>query len=149
MADPRYPHMMPEDVPVWDRWLQSQVPDWTEILYDVKVGRGVDTPEDYPEPYASMAAVLSKKRIDAVLVYPDQHIIVEVKKLADWKAIGQLMGYPVLYERYLEPGVPIIPLLIAESLTLDLQDILEYYDLPYVLVPPIETTPQHTIGEPL
>lgn len=149
MPDARYPHMMPDDLPVWIRWLDLHEPDWLRIDYDVKVGAGIELDPDFEEPYRSNAVGLSKKRIDAVLIYPDKHVIVEVKGLADWKAIGQIMGYPVLYERYIKPDLPVIPLLIAAAFTLDLQDIMDHYELPYDLVPLPETETQNYTPVPL
>ena len=148
MTQHEFPHMMPEDVPVWRRWLDTHDNDWDRIDYDVHVGEGVDLPPDFAEPHRSNAIGLSKKRIDAVLIYPDKIVIVEVKKLASWKALGQTLGYPILYEEAFTPTVPISPLLVTESFTLDLQHIFDIYQLNYDLVPAVDTTPD-TVGEPL
>lgn len=133
-----FPHMMPEDTPVWQRWLATHANDWVDVQYDVHVGTPIELHSEFEEPYRGDSERLSQKRIDVVLIYPDKHIVIEVKKLADWKAIGQVMGYPVLYERDIHPGVDIIPLLITETFTRETQFIMDHYKLPYDIVPPPE-----------
>lgn len=130
----KYPHMMPDDVATWERWLAKHKDDVADYAYDIKVGESITTPEDLPEPYAGMAQLLSKKRIDVVITYPDKILVAEVKRKAGWTAIGQLLGYPLLFSREYTTDVPITGLLIAESLTLDTKTILDTYGLPYELV---------------
>lgn len=135
MADPRYPHMMPDEIPVWERFLATQTPDWTRIDYDVKVGQGVDLPPDMDPAFVDSCKLLSRKRIDAVLVYPDFDVLIEVKKCADWRAIGQLIGYPILYQRDIAPNKQIQIALVTESFTLDTEYILNYIGFDYFVVP--------------
>jgi hypothetical protein len=130
----KYPHMMPDDIPVWERWLALYHVPGTDYAYDVKVGESIKTPEDFPEPYASMSYMLAKKRIDVVLTFPDRIIIAEVKRKAGWTAIGQILGYPLLFSREYTSELTITGLLICESLTLDTQTILDTYKLPYIIV---------------
>jgi hypothetical protein len=130
----KYPHMMPDDIPVWERWLAAFHVPGTDYAYDVKVGESITTPEDFPEPYATMGKLLAKKRIDVVLTFPDRIVVAEVKKKAGWTAIGQLLGYPLLFDREYSTDLPITGLLICESLTLDTQTILDTYKLPYIIV---------------
>lgn len=141
MPDPRYPHMMPEDVPVWERFLDSQPHDWIRIDYDVKVGEGVDLPPDFGEPFRTSCVNLSKKRIDAVLIYDNFDVVCEVKKCADWRAIGQIIGYPILYQRDVAQHKQVQSALITESFTLDTQYLANYLGLNYILVPLPDTTP--------
>jgi len=129
-----YPHMMPEDVPVWERWLAKHAAEDLLFDYDILVGSNIDTPEDLPEPYGTMAVALSKKRIDVVITADTGVIVAEVKRLAGWTAIGQLFGYPLLFIDEFQPDIPVSGLLIAESLTKDTQRILDAFSVPYELV---------------
>jgi hypothetical protein len=134
---------MPEDVPVWKQWLATHNNDWIRIDYDVHVGEGIHLDPGPVEPWRSQALALSQKRIDAVILYPDHVTIIEVKKLAGWKAIGQLIGYPLLYRNTYPHRTDIRALLIAEDFTLDTRTVLDHFDLPYeqVEMPPV-TPPQ-------
>jgi len=131
---PYYPHMMPEDIPVWERWLALHDSPELMYTYDVKVGESITSPQDTPEPWATMAYTLSKKRIDVVITAPTKITIVEVKKLAGWTALGQMLGYPVLFDNEFQPEMPVDSLLIAEALTLDTKTILDFHKIPYELV---------------
>lgn len=141
---PQFPHMMPEDIPVWERWLSLHPADWDSIAYDVHVGAGVDLPDDMEEPHREAAIQLSKKRIDVVVTYPDRVLIIEVKKRADWRAIGQIMGYPVLFRDEFPDAPPIATLLVTESFETDIQHVMDNYELPYEILP--ETMPEHVPG---
>lgn len=127
--------MMPEDTPVWTRWLDKHKEEPNAYTYDVKVGEAVKHPEQFDENFATMAMVLSKKRIDVVITTDDLITVVEVKKLAGWTAIGQMLGYPVLFQAEFNPQLPVQGLLVCESMTLDTQTILDFYGIPYELMP--------------
>jgi len=126
--------MMPEDVPVWERWLAKHHADNFLYDYDVQVGSNITTPEDLPEPYGTMALGLSKKRIDVVITNDEGIIIAEVKRLAGWTAIGQIFGYPLLFLDEYETDIPVTGLLIVESFTKDTQRILDAFQVPYEIV---------------
>ena len=135
MPDRRFPHMMPEDIPVWERWLTTHVNDWSSVQYDVHVGEGVTLPTDFGEPFLSNAMHLSQKRIDVVLFYTDRVVIIEVKALAGWKSIGQMVGYPLLYAEAFPSNIDIKTLLVTEAFTLDTQHIMDLIGMPYDIVP--------------
>lgn len=135
-----FKHMMPDEALVWQRWLTlAQLPGDIDVSYDVAVGEAIKLTEDFPEPFRGMATFLSKKRIDAVLTFPDRILIVEVKKVVSWAAVGQLLGYPVLFDREFHPTLPLTVLLVAESFPLDLQLIFDTIRLPYDIIPPDAT----------
>lgn len=128
--------MLPAEATVWQRWLDlAQLTDDVDISYDITVGEGIRLSEDFPDPYRTNAEFLSKKRIDAVITFADLIVIVEVKKIVSWAAIGQLIGYPVLFAETYMPTIPITTLLVAESFPLDVQRIFDATGLPYDLVP--------------
>lgn len=130
-----FKHMMPDEALVWQRWLDlMKLPPDTDITYDVTVGEAVKLPEDFPEPYRGNAKFLSKKRIDAVITFPDYILIIEVKKVVSWAAIGQLMGYPILFQQEFAPTMPVYSLLVAESFPLDLRNIFDALHLQFNLV---------------
>lgn len=95
----KYPHMFPQDVRLWERFLAIYGSEFERFEYDIKVGRGVEPPPDLDEPYRSAAIILSKKRIDAV-GYKDNEIwIFEVKPDIGLAALGQLLAYKELWIR--------------------------------------------------
>jgi len=93
----KFPHMLPAEVPLWERFLEVWGKDWQKFDYDVHVGKGADPGPEVPEPYRSLAISLTQKRIDAVGYQDGVVWIFEVKPDAGLSALGQLKAYRVLY----------------------------------------------------
>lgn len=102
-----YPHLMPEDVAVWERFIE-QFPDMYESCqYDVLVGTVPDFVKDNPDPAIQKQANLYQKKIDVVGLVQDQIDIIELKPRCTMSTIGQVLGYKHLYIRdYLPPADP-------------------------------------------
>lgn len=99
MAVLKYPHMMPAEVPIWERWLSQYGKDYSKFDYDVHVGEGITTDPTWQANIATMAKILTQKRIDAVGYIGDRRVIFEVKPDAGLSALGQLIAYRDLYLR--------------------------------------------------
>jgi len=121
-----YPHLLPDDVPVWQRFLAKYADNYTRIEYDVRVGVGQQPPPDLPPNIQKMAIDLSQKRIDAVGWTPEAIHIIEITRLAGIKAVGQLTVYPILYARTYTVALPLIPVLVCEQLLPDIRPVLDY-----------------------
>jgi len=93
----KYPHMLPNEVPIWEKFLSIWGDQFTDYRYDVHVGHGEDPGPDYPDPWRSLAIKLTQKRIDAVAKRDGVLYIFEVKPDAGLSALGQLKAYRVLY----------------------------------------------------
>jgi len=93
-----YPHMLPNETVIWDRFLKRHGDYFEGFEYDVRVGEGIGEPVNLVEPWRSAAIALSRKRIDAVGRRGQEVWLFEVKPEAGLSAIGQLMAYKVLYE---------------------------------------------------
>lgn len=115
----KYPHLMPNDIRIWERFIQTFPKFYTSIDYDVKVG----TPKQYPgltgDKYKKDLEDLSRKRID-VIGYRDKEIhIIELKPYAGFSAIGQVEGYLELYKPYLPPEEILVGFIITDYQTPD------------------------------
>jgi len=130
----KYPHMIGEDVPVWERFIDA-FPEWFESVdYDWRVGEGVAPAVDLGEPYKRMSKALSQKRIDVVGWNGDAPTIVEVKDRAGLSAVGQVLGYRDLWRRefrYL--GDPAV-LLVCGRVTRDDEMVMEAEGIPVEVV---------------
>lgn len=124
-----YPHLLPPDVPVWERYLASFGEDYETIDYDVRVGQGRPAGEEIPENLHGMALDLSRRRIDAVGVTADRIDLIEVTRIADLKAVGQLIAYPILYKQSFKPLLPVRMILVAEQTWTDIDLVLESMDV--------------------
>lgn len=131
---PAFPHMMPEDVPVWERWLAKHGTQYDTFLYDIRVGNGIEPPPIGDPSHRSMWADLTKKRIDVIARTLTTDLIIEVKDKIGFTALGQILAYPVLYE--ISPGQDrdVQILLVAAEILPDMQTVLETLRVPYEIV---------------
>lgn len=95
----KYPHLLPSDAAIWDRFIREYPNFFTEIEYDVHVGEGIEIDQNWPDYIATMATTLTQRRID-VIGYKDNSVwIVELKQDPGVSALGQLIAYQSLYLR--------------------------------------------------
>lgn len=120
-----YPHLLPNDIPVWERFLEAFPDRYDRIDYDVRVGKGREAPPEFEANLRKMALDLSRRRIDAIGYTPNRIDIIEITRLADLKAIGQLLAYPLLYRETFGPSVPVHTILVAEELHTDIKTVLD------------------------
>lgn len=130
----RYPHILPPDVPVWERYLARGGDRHELIEYDVRVGLGRDPGPEFPENMRAMALDLSFRRIDAVAHDSHRITVIEITRYAGLTAIGQVMIYPILYRLTFMPSLPIVALLVAEEFESDIQVTADQMGVAYVLV---------------
>ena len=130
-----YPHILPSDIPVWQRYLTAHPTYADQMLYDVRVGVVQDPGDQFPEYIRQMAITLAYKRIDAVLQLQNQTLIIEITRRAGLKAVGQLITYPLLYAlKYPQAPTP-TPLLVAEELLPDTITALSANNIAFELYP--------------
>ena len=72
-----------------------------------------------------MALELSRRRIDAIGFTGGQIDIIEITRLADLKAVGQLLAYPLLYKQTYGGTKPMHTILVAEELHTDIETVLQ------------------------
>ena len=124
-----YPHMGPQEVELWTRFLSQTDMRFIRIDYDVRVGPGY-VPREYSEKYKTIqellkkglikpeqaevlkavledATALTKLRIDAVGETEKEIWIFEVKPRAGRSALGQLEAYYYWYVREYKPKKPV------------------------------------------
>jgi len=138
----KFPHLVGGDVPVWRAFLSLGVSRYLRFAYDVRVGEGIDVSGLSPD-LARIGTLLTQKRIDVVgeragPVYD----LIEVKLSAGLGAVGQLLGYQVLFPLSF-PELPLADVvLVAGSVDRDTRTVLESHaivvnlvDVPASLVP--------------
>ncbi len=99
MAKPKYKHMSPYETLLWDEFLYLHGSNFDSFEYDIHVGQGMDTEHITDPAFKAAATILSQKRIDAVGHHAGSTWIFEVKPNAALSAVGQLISYPMLYNR--------------------------------------------------
>ena len=120
MPKPPFPHMLPREVTLWQRFLLRHEQEWERFAYDVKVGDGRDPGPEFPEEIRRMALEITKFRIDAVGFRLGEIGIFEVKVSAGLSAVGQLRAYRRLYDEQFRPTQMITTHLVTTDTTPDL-----------------------------
>ena len=126
--------MFPLDIAIWERFLDEFGRDYKGFEYDVKVGTGSIPEPETPENYARMEEILSKYRIDAVGIKPNQLEIIEVKPDASTTAIGQVTTYLNLYKRDFAPTIPIRGVIVTDREIGDIVHLTKELDFDYYIV---------------
>lgn len=121
----RYPHMLPADVRLWERWLDKHGDFFTSVQYDVHVGGDVERLPHWSDKFTTEASWLAAKRIDVVGYKPGEIWLIEVKPEAGTAAIGQLVSYLILYRLKFAPAADLICALVTNYLVPDEKVILE------------------------
>ena len=115
-----YPHMMPYDVAIWERFIK-QFPDAYDFAqYDVKVGSAPEHSTIVSPETGGDSINLYKKKIDVVGLKAEQIDIIELKPNAGPSALGQLRGYGVLYVKEFNPPTTPKLVLITDRLMPDM-----------------------------
>jgi hypothetical protein len=127
----RYPHMLPEDFPVWERYIDGHASDFTRLYYDVRVGgpKEID-PKVAPSPsMRKMWYDVNAKRIDVIGEKEDEIWIIEVTTTPGLRALGQLTTYIALWWDDPKIDKPAVPVLMAESIDADILRAMETYGM--------------------
>ena len=117
--------MMAEDIAVWTKYLQSPLVPILKVWYDVHVGKPIELPAEASDMERRMAAGISRKRIDVIAQVGGGYWIIEVKPVADMRALGQVLTYFRLFiSEYLLDGEA-VPVIVCDSVDADLLDEFE------------------------
>jgi hypothetical protein len=129
-----YPHMFPEDIKIWERFLEKYGTLYNGFYYDVTVGQPVEVSSHMPENYKKSAEILSKLRIDAVGDRDESLDIIEVKPIGNMAALGQLLTYRQHYLSDYEPSKPVRMVLVASNINPNVEATLLSHGIVYVQV---------------
>lgn len=102
-----YPHMKPNDVALWERFIYLYPDDYDFCQYDVLVGSDPDFDTTVSPDTGGDAWKLYQKKIDVVAFKGDRIDIIELKPRAGASAVGQVLMYKKLYIKdYTPPSRP-------------------------------------------
>ena len=130
----RYPHMIEEEKYVWERFMDMYPSKFETVDYDFRVGKGVVIDSESGSQWPRMAKMLSQKRIDVVGWVGDSPTIVEVKKRVGLSALGQVLGYRILFMKDLKHFPEPELLVICETISEDDNLVLEGNRIPVEVV---------------
>lgn len=130
----KYPHMLPADVALWERWLDRHGDFFSAVEYDVHVGGAIERLPVWSDQLVEMASTLAAKRIDVVGHRPGEVWIIEVKPEAGTSAIGQLVSYRILYIEKFKPATEPVCCLVTDNLVPDERFLLDHLGFKFFVV---------------
>lgn len=126
--------MSPEDIPIWERFLDKYHAHFAGFDYDVKVGTPVEMNPEWPPNIKAMAVALTKKRIDAIGYSPGRIWIFEVKPNAGTTALGQIITYRDLFIFEKSPIRETLGCIVTDRENRDARALAEKYGIRYEVV---------------
>lgn len=96
---PHYPHMRPEDVRVWESFLDGHALPNAQVAYDVHLGSTPPLPDNAPDFLRKHIQAVYPKKADVVIYFLNETLVAEVKPDAGLTALGQALGYTHLFQR--------------------------------------------------
>lgn len=130
----KYPHMKPEDIAVWERFLIAKPDFFERVDYDYKVGEGAPQAPTLPENIARDGKILTQKKVDVVGYKGDDTTIVELKPIADMRALGQILSYFQLYISTESLTGDVFKLVIAGEIERELEAVFEEQSIEVIIV---------------
>jgi len=131
----RFPHLLPADCVLWQRFLDLHGGAFSRFEYDIRVGEGTDPGDQYADNVRYDAITLSQRRIDVVGYQANTITLFEVTTSAGLTALGQLTAYPKLFSLTYSPGLPIIPHLVTYRFQSDIEQIFIAQGIQYTIIP--------------
>lgn len=111
MSTRYFPGMAVLEGEILRRWLSAHYNDYDRVEFNVRLGDGEEWPDHFDDALRAQGRASTQKRADLVAWKDDQPTIVEVKRRIGFGALGQLLGYRVLWGKTY-PDAP-VPALIA------------------------------------
>lgn len=116
----KYPHMKPEDIAVWERFISKNPAVYDTCDYDVPVGDGAPQSDALPENIKADGKILTQKKIDVVAYVGEIVHVIEVGPIADMRKLGQILTYTTLYTKEHPEAVMIIPTVVCGAVEREL-----------------------------
>ncbi len=99
----RYAHLTKGEAEIWERYVKAFPNRFDEVYYDVELGLPIGYDPERPEPWKSHASYLGGYKIDVLGIKGDVSTIIEIKKMATTKALGEVWLYEYLYKAFKKP----------------------------------------------
>lgn len=119
----KYPHMKPEDIKVWERFIAQRPDHFDRVDYDVAVGAGAPTDPTHPPEIQADHTILTQKKVDVVAYKDGKTYVIEVGPIADMRKLGQALAYSHLYANDHPDELPLTRMVIAGEMERELEQV--------------------------
>lgn len=107
--------MMPRDVHIWEKYVRANPGLYSSCNYDVPIGPTPDWLDDEVDAEQAKQGFLYRKKIDVVAFAPDYVALIEVKPSAGSSALGQILGYQMLFREEFPTVERIVPIVVTNQ----------------------------------
>lgn len=129
-----YPHMGAQDAAIWSRFI-AQYPDLFEkVWYDLPVGSGAPIPDGTAPHMERDWQILTKYKCDVVAFDDVGPTIIEIKPRAGLGSIGQIIGYDLLYQEYVDKKARPNLVIVTDSLRSDMDWLADEFNIKVIVV---------------
>lgn len=126
--------MKPNDVAIWERFIDQFPTAYDECEYDVAVGSAPEFDTVVNDENQATADKLYQRKIDVVGWKDGKCHVIELKPRAGTSALGQVRGYVHLYIKEHGNVGPCTPVVITDSLGADMPELAESMGVKLIIV---------------
>ncbi len=127
-------HMGAYDAAIWLKFLEKFNPRFDRVEFDCLCGEGQECEDEDPDWVKRMVEALSCKRIDVVGRIGGRTCLIEVKQDAGLSAVGQLLGYKVLFQEENPEVSDADLLLVTDEIDDDTLTVCQAFGIPVCVV---------------
>ena len=125
----KYPHMKPEDVAVWERFIDQNPEYFLECEYDVAVGEGAPQNPEHADNIQYDGKILTQKKLDVVGYRNEDIVLVEVKPVANMRGLGQILTYEKFFNATYPQTLPVRKMIVCGSVERELDAMFKEHDI--------------------
>lgn len=131
----RFPQMTVNESSIVHQWLLAHADEYDDVDFNPHVGNSLSLGPEYDETTQRQAALLSQKRIDILAFKGNEVTIIEVKLRISLSALGQLLGYSLLYQMEHPETGAVHLVAIAHDALIDAAEVLQAHGVHVELYP--------------
>lgn len=117
----KYPHLAPNDVAIWEKFIDTFPDRYITVDYDFALGSSAMASKIVESPLGNEMVRIYQRRIDVLAQSNGETHIIEVKPKAGLSALGQVKGYCELYLQYVDPTAKVVPIIVTDSVESDMR----------------------------
>ena len=135
LGQTRFDQMAVNESIIARAWLLAHWHELDRVDFNANLGNAIELGPEFDATTKRQAAILSQKRADIIAYHGDEATIVEVKTRLSFSALGQLLGYQLLFELE-HPEIKKVNLVaIGHSASIDTAEVLQAHGVHLELFP--------------
>lgn len=123
----KYPQMTATESIITRQWIIKHGAEFDAIDFNHRVGNSVELGPEFDDTTRRQAQLLSQKRLDILACSGTEVTIVEVKVRVALGALGQLLGYQLLWKQDHPETTAVHLVAIAYDALVDVEAVLQAY----------------------